>query len=60
MGTFQSLDVFGGCVDQKVNVFRGSDKAMKNDREATDQDVANAFGVQRFAEREEVFELRCA
>jgi hypothetical protein len=28
--------------------------------EAADEDVPNAFGVQRLAEREEVFELRCA
>lgn len=28
--------------------------------EAADQEVTNTFGIQRFAEREEVFELRCA
>jgi hypothetical protein len=33
---------------------------MENDREAADQNVPNALCVQRLAEREEVFELRCA
>jgi hypothetical protein len=33
---------------------------VEDDREAADQNVPNAFGVQGFAEREEVFELRCA
>jgi hypothetical protein len=31
-----------------------------DDREAADEDVPDAFGVQRLTEREEVFELRCA
>ena len=30
------------------------------DRKAANQDVANAFGIQCFAEVEEVLELRCA
>ncbi len=34
--------------------------AVEDDGKAADEDVANAFRVQRFAEREEVFELRCA
>jgi hypothetical protein len=33
---------------------------MEDDCKATDQDVPNAFRIQGFAEREEVFELRCA
>jgi len=33
---------------------------MKDDREAADQNVADVFVIQRIAEREEVFELRCA
>lgn len=30
---------------------------MEDDGKAADQDVANAFGIQSFAEVEEVFEL---
>jgi hypothetical protein len=33
---------------------------VKNDGEAADENVPNVFRVQRFAECEEVFELRCA
>jgi hypothetical protein len=56
----ESLDVLNGSIDQKVDVFRGSDEAVENDRKAADQNVANTRLVQRFAEGEEVFELRCA
>jgi hypothetical protein len=41
-------------------VFCGANEAVEDHREAADQDVPDTFRVQRFAEREEVFELRCA
>jgi len=33
---------------------------VQNDSETADENVPNAFGVQGFAEREKVFEFRCA
>jgi len=57
---FESLDVLNGSIDEKVDIFRGPDEAVENDRKAADQNVPNARFVQRFAECEEVFELRCA
>ncbi|HEX7678012.1 MAG TPA: hypothetical protein VF713_07810 [Thermoanaerobaculia bacterium] len=43
-----------------IDVFRCANDSVEDDREAADQDVPDVFRVQRFAEREEVFELRCA
>lgn len=47
-------------IDQQVNVLRCSDETVEDDCKAADEDVANAFGIQRFAEVVEAFDLRCA
>jgi hypothetical protein len=57
---FQPLHVVRSRIDEQVDVLRGPNKTMQDDRESTDQNVPDALGVQRPAEREEVFELRCA
>ncbi len=44
---------------QEINDGRANE-AIEDDCKTTDQDLPNAFGIQGFAEREEVFELRCA
>jgi len=51
---------FSGEASQEINVFRCANEAAEDNREAADQDVPDAFRIQCFAEREEVFELRCA
>lgn len=38
----------------------GANEPVEDDSEVADEDVADALGVQRLAEPEEVFELRCA
>jgi hypothetical protein len=38
-------------IDEEVDVFRVANETMKNDGEPADEDIPNALGVQRFAER---------
>src|SRR5207237_2084626 len=59
-GAFQSPDVFDGRINQQVDVFGRSNETVQDDCEAANEDVSNAFVVQRFAEGDEVFELRRA
>ena len=54
------LHVFDGRIHQQIYVLGCADETVKNDRESADEYVADALGVQRFAERDEVFELRRA
>jgi hypothetical protein len=56
----EPLHVFPRSADQKIHIFRGANETVKNDCESADEDVADPFVVQLFAERVEVFELRCA
>jgi len=50
-GQLQPLYVLGRSVDQTVDVLRRSDDAVDYDREASDEDVANAFSIQCIAQR---------
>lgn len=59
-GPLEALHVLRGSVDEQIDVFRRAYEALKNYGKAADQDIADAFGIQRFAEFEEVFELRRA
>ena len=45
---------------KQIDVFRGWNEPVKDDCKAADECVPNTLRVQRFAEREEVFEFRCA
>jgi hypothetical protein len=56
----QRADVVSGGVDEEVDVLCGTHRAVKHDREASDEKVADVFPVQRTAERGEVPELRRA
>jgi hypothetical protein len=59
-GTAHQADVLRAVVDQQIDVLRGPDTAVSDDREAPDQDVTRARFVQRATDPDEVVDLRCA
>ena len=56
----QERDVLRRVIDQEVDVLREAPRAVSDDREAPDQDVAGAGLVQRPADADDVFRLRSA
>ena len=56
-GTLDGPDVLVGRLDEEVDGLRRPDEPVKQDREAADQDVPGALGIQRTAEGDEVLEL---
>ena len=56
----QARDVLRPIIDEKVDVLGEAARAVNDDREAADEDVAGAGVVQRPADADEVFRLRSA
>jgi hypothetical protein len=57
---FHTGDILGRFIDQEIDVFRETARAVSHDREAADEHVTRTGVVQGATDADEVFRFGCA